>query len=211
MSSGSDAMALGSARMEVDKIAPGLWRWTAPHPEWRPDADWPRDVGCIYYEGPDAVVLIDPLVPADEMTRFWEALDRDVDRAGRPVVVLRTVHWHQRSIDEVAARYAGARVWTGKSDGALPVGVEAHPVEPAEETLFWIDEHRALLAGDVLLGTEDGGVRVCPDSWLPEQVTGEVFRSSLRFLLELPVEMVLLSHGQPVLENGRQALAAALR
>jgi glyoxylase-like metal-dependent hydrolase (beta-lactamase superfamily II) len=196
--------------MEVKKIAPGLWRWTAPHPEWRPDADWPRDVGCIYYEGPDAVVLIDPLVAADEADRFWDALDRDVERAGRRVVALRTVHWHQRSIDEVLARYPGADMWSGESDQPLPAGVEAHPVERAEETLFWIDEHRALLAGDVLLGTEDGGVRVCPDSWLPEQVTGEAFRASLRFLLELPVEMVLVSHGQPVLENGREALAAAL-
>jgi glyoxylase-like metal-dependent hydrolase (beta-lactamase superfamily II) len=197
--------------MQVQELAPGLWRWTAPHPEWRPDADWPRDVGCIYYEGPDAVVLIDPLVPADDADRFWDALDRDVARANRRVVVLRTVHWHQRSIDEILARYPGARPWTAESNDPPPAGVEAHHVEPADETLFWIDEHRALLAGDVLLGTEDGGVRVCPDSWLPEPATGEAFRASLRFLLELPVEMVLVSHGQPVLENGREALAAALR
>jgi glyoxylase-like metal-dependent hydrolase (beta-lactamase superfamily II) len=196
--------------MEVERIAPGLWRWTAPHPEWRTDADWPRDVGCVYYEGPDAVVLIDPLVPADEATRFWEALDRDVERAGQPVVVLRTVHWHQRSSDEVVARYAGARVWTGESGGALPAGVEAYSVERADETLFWIVEHRALVAGDVLLGTDGGGARVCPDSWLPNESQGPAFRESLRFLLDLPIELVLVSHGRPVLENGREALAAAL-
>jgi glyoxylase-like metal-dependent hydrolase (beta-lactamase superfamily II) len=196
--------------MEVEKLAPGLWRWTARHPEWRPDADWPEDVGCVYFEGPDAVVLIDPLVPTDDAERFWVALDRDVERAGRSVVALRTVHWHHRSIDEVVRRYPGARAWTAQSQDVLPAGVEAYAVERADETLFWLPEHRALVSGDVLLGTEEGGVRVCPDSWLPKQVTGEAFRTSLRFLLELPVELVLVSHGQPVLENGRAALAAAL-
>jgi glyoxylase-like metal-dependent hydrolase (beta-lactamase superfamily II) len=196
--------------VDVQNIAGGLWRWTAAHPEWTPDSDWPRDVGSVYYEGPEAVVLIDPLVPADEADRFWDALDSDVEGAGRPLVVLRTVHWHQRSIDDVVARYPGARLWSGDSDDPLPSGVAAYPVERADETLFWIDEHRALLAGDVLLGTEDGGVRVCPDSWLPQGVRGEEFRASLRVLLELPVERLLVSHGQPVLTNGREALAAAL-
>jgi glyoxylase-like metal-dependent hydrolase (beta-lactamase superfamily II) len=194
--------------VDVQEIAQGLWRWTAAHPEWTPDSDWPRDVGCIYYEGPDAVVLIDPLVPADEADRFWDALDRDVERAGRPVVLLRTLHWHQRSIGEILDRYPAARLWTAESNDPPPAGIEAY--QRADDTLFWIVEHKALVAGDILLGSENGGVRVCPDSWLPEDVNPAEFRASLRFLLKLPVEMVLVSHGQPVLENGREALAAAL-
>jgi glyoxylase-like metal-dependent hydrolase (beta-lactamase superfamily II) len=196
--------------MEVEQVAPGLWRWTARHPEWTPDEDWPEDVGCVYYEGADAVVLIDPLVPSDEAERFWAALDRDVERAGRPVVVLRTVHWHHRSIDEVILRYPGARAWTADADDALPAGIEAYRVERADETLFWIVEHRALVSGDVLLGSEDGGVGVCPDSWLAQEFRGPEFRASLRFLLDLPIELVLVSHGRPVLEQGREALTAAL-
>jgi hypothetical protein len=196
--------------MDVEKIAPGLWRWTASHPEWTPDEDWPQQVGCIYYESADAVVLIDPLVPAREADRFWEALDRDVKRVGRSLIALRTVHWHQRSIDDVLARYPGAQLRTAESNDPLPAGIEAYPVERADETLFWIVQHRALVSGDVLLGSEAGGVRVCPDSWLPKDFRGEEFRASLRFLLELPVEMVLVSHGEPVLENGREALTAAL-
>jgi len=196
--------------MEVERIAQGLWRWTARHPDWSPDEDWPENVGCVYYEDADAVVLIDPLVPTDEPARFWDALDRDVERAGRPVVALRTVHWHHRSIDEIVARYAGARAWTAESHDGLPAGIQAYPVERADETLFWIAEHRALVTGDVLLGSEDGGVCVCPDSWLAEELRGPEFRASLRFLLELPVELVLVSHGRPMLEHGREALAAAL-
>ena len=196
--------------VEVGRIRDGLWRWTAPHPDWKPSSEgWEKDVGCVYYEGPDAVVLIDPLVPADDAARFWEALDRDVERAGRPVVVLRTVHWHQRSIDDVLARYPGARAWDGDA-GTLPAGVAAYAAARKHEIVFWIEEHRALVPGDVLLGTADGGVRPCPDSWLPNGTTGEELRESLRPLLELPVDMVLLSHGRPVLANGRDALAAAL-
>jgi glyoxylase-like metal-dependent hydrolase (beta-lactamase superfamily II) len=196
-------------RVEVERIREGLWRWTAPHPDWSSASEgWERDVGCVYYEGPDAVVLIDPLVPADEAGRFWDALDRDVERAQRPVVALRTVHWHQRSIDEVVARYPDGRFANAESD-ALPMGVEAHAVA-RNEVIFWIPEHRALVPGDVLLGTDDGGVRPCPDSWLPEGTTGQALRDSLRPLLELPIELVLLSHGRPVLANAREALRAGL-
>lgn len=206
MSAASDVARV--CAVEVERIRDGLWRWTAPHPDWDGNEGWERDVGCVYYEGPDAVVLVDPLVPAGEEDRFWEALDRDVERAARPVVVLRTVHWHQRSIDEVVARYPGARFANAESDPP-PAGVEAHKAA-RDEMIFWIPEHGALVPGDVLLGTDDGAVRPCPDSWLPEGTTGQDLRDSLRPLLELPIELVLLSHGRPVLANGRDALAAAL-
>ena len=67
---------------------------------------WPRDVGCVYAETPDALVLVDPLVPQDEEDRFWEALDRDRRRLEHlPVEILLTCAWHRRSSDVVAARY----------------------------------------------------------------------------------------------------------
>ena len=207
MSGGSDVTRL--RHVDVARIRDGLWRWTTPHPDWEAGEEWEQDVGCLYYEGPDAVVLVDPLVPSDEADAFWDALDRDVEHAQRPMVVLRTVHWHQRSIDDVLARYPGARSWDGRNE-SLPAGVAAHPAARKHETLFWIDEHRALVSGDVLLGTADGGVRPCPDSWLPNGVSGEDLRESLRPLLELPIELLLVSHGRPVLAKGRDVLAKAL-
>jgi hypothetical protein len=68
--------------VDVTQIEEGLWRWTTAHPEWKPGSDWDRDVGCVYWETPEAVVLVDPLVPVDDQsrTRFLEALDRDVER-----------------------------------------------------------------------------------------------------------------------------------
>ena len=47
-----------SPAVDVLEIAPGLWRWTAYHEEWK------EDVGCTFVETDDGVVLIDPLVPA---------------------------------------------------------------------------------------------------------------------------------------------------
>jgi hypothetical protein len=64
--------------------------------------------------------------------------------------------------------------------------------------------------GDVLLGDAGGGVRFCPESWLPAGVGHDDLRVALAPLLDLPVERVLVSHGAPVLEDGHAALAAAV-
>ena len=51
---------------------------------------------------------------------------------------------------------------------------------------------------------------MCPRGWLPQSATIEQLREKLEPLLDLPVEMVLVSHGEPVLADGRDALAKAL-
>jgi glyoxylase-like metal-dependent hydrolase (beta-lactamase superfamily II) len=217
--------------VEVVEIAPGLWRWTAYHEEWE------EDVGSVYCETDEGVVVIDPLVPSDEAGRFWRALDRDVERAGGTVHVLVTVFWHARGTSQVRERYS-ARVWsTGRGRGAierragavtdtfrpgeeLPGGIAAFGTARAAEVVYWIPQHRSLVPGDVLLG--DGakgggtrsagprGLRMCPESWLPEGRTHAQLAESLRPLLELPVERVLVSHGKPVLEDAGPALTSAL-
>jgi glyoxylase-like metal-dependent hydrolase (beta-lactamase superfamily II) len=188
--------------MDVLELAPGLWRWTGLHPEWKPSDDWPEEVGCVYVETGGAVVLIDPLVPPEDSERFWKALDRDVE--GKQVRILLTCRWHRRSAKEIAARY-GVRV-----GGRAPRGLVAIDVPPMKERLWWIPAHGVLVVGDVLLGDEDGGVRLCPDSWFQGRSDPAAVRGILRVLLDLPVERVLVSHGEPVLERGREALARAL-
>jgi hypothetical protein len=68
--------------------------------------------------------------------------------------------------------------------------------------------------GDRLIGDGRGGVRLCPESWLrylPGGVDLAALREAMAPLLELPVEMVLVSHGEPVLRDGAAKVAAALR
>ena len=216
--------------MRAAQVAPGLWRWTVPHPEWVAGGvgaeDWPQEVGCVYCEGPDAVLLVDPLLPepGEERERFWRALDRDLERAGLPLVIVITLRFHERSAGEVAARH-GARVLAEertvprlevaaegfRAGDALPGGAVSIDAHRRGEVLVWLPAHRALVAGDVLLGTEEGGLTTCPDSWLAAEPRGDALRAALRpALLDLPVAVVLTSHWDPVLAGGREALARAL-
>jgi hypothetical protein len=194
----------------LQELAAGLWRWTAIHPDAEEDpepgspADWPAEVGSVAYVVDDTLVLIDPLVP-DEV---WPELD-ELAR-GRKVLVLTTLGFHRRSRDEVAQRYDAS---TSRARRSLPSNVIPIPLRRAGETMFWLPDVRTLVPGDRLLGDENGGVRVCPDSWLgylKPGLTGAELRVTLQPLLELPVERVLTSHGQPVLSHGREALARAL-
>jgi hypothetical protein len=188
------------------EIAPGLYHWTAPHPDWDPEgepgsaADWPEQVGCTLYGN----VLIDPMVSDD----VWPALDALV---AAPVVVLTTIRFHGRSRDAVLERYGGESV---RHDAPMPEGVEAFVVDGFGETLYWLPEPRALVPGDLLIGDGEGGIRMCPESWLraylPEGAGVADLREALQPLRDLPVEHVLASHWSPVIGGGHAALERAL-
>src|SRR3954471_8166387 len=199
--------------MDVQELRPGLWRWTGSHPEWDHAESWGPTVGSVYAELDDAIVVVDPLVPPEDEDRFWAALDRDVERSGRPLHVLLTVHWHERSVAAVLDRYH-ASLWRPQEKGELPKGVHAEVVQGAAwvEALFLLEPHRALVAGDLLIG-RDGGIEV-PVEWFPKderEWAATALKADLRQrLTALPIELVLPSHGEPVLKDGAQALTAAL-
>jgi len=165
-------------------LKPGLWRWTARHGEWEE-----REVGSAYLETPESVCLIDPLVPRAAEARFFEALDRDVERLGRPVEIVLTNPWHRRSSDELAQRY-GAEVHVGVEDG-LPGGLRAYPggMQP-EDVVLHAAAQRTLFTGDTLLGAE-----LCPEDWLAEGRAHHL--ACLRRVLELDADLVVPSHGAP--------------
>jgi hypothetical protein len=197
------------------ELRPGLYRWTARHPDAEADpqpgspADWGPDVGSVAYAAPDALVLVDPLVPPDRADLRQE-LDGLVRRHGKPVVVLTTLQFHRRSREELVARYDAS---TSRAKKSLPNRVETIQVRGAGETMVWLPEHRALIPGDRLLGGDRGGLRLCPESWLrylPSKMSQTQLRQALRPVLDLQVDMVLVSHGQPVLSGGRKALERAL-
>jgi glyoxylase-like metal-dependent hydrolase (beta-lactamase superfamily II) len=201
--------------VDVVELAPGLWRWTADHPDWSPAQGgpdgWEREVGSVYCEVGGDVVLVDPLVPAEpeERARFWAALDRDVARGGATHVVL-TCAWHARSTDEIVARY-GAWVWL-PSDGpeALPAGVEAVEAALEDEVLLWLESRAALVAGDTLLGDGAGGVRLCPRSWLGGRDPAEVRAGLLERLGDRRIAFVLPAHGDAVTTGAAESLARSL-
>jgi hypothetical protein len=193
--------------VEALRVADGLWRWTALHPNWE---NWPgheheaRDVGCVYYEAEDATVLFDPLVPAgEEENELFRHLDADVARRRRPVVILLTAAWHRRSADELAARYE-ARI-----GGALPEGVEELPIEGADErqVAYFIRPQSALVVCETFAVDIHGELRVCQSPALARPDELEAF---LGRIMQLPVERLLVSHGEPVLEDAKNRMAEAL-
>jgi hypothetical protein len=198
-----------------EEIAPGVRRWTASHGEWG------DDVGSVSLRRGGDIVLVDPLLTDEQLERLEPPEDASLH-------VLLTIHYHVRSTAEIVARHPGTRVWAHAPDAApirrrtpvtdlfraadaLPGGLQAHVVRPRTEVVLWDAAAGALIPGDVLLGAKDGGVRMCPASWLPQSATITQLREKLEPLLELPVEMVLVSHGEPVLADGHAALAKALR
>jgi hypothetical protein len=203
-------------------ILEGLWRFEAPHPEWTEDDGgedgWERIVAWWAVARPGGIVLIDPLV------EDWDALDQLIGARGGCAGVVRTIHWHQRSIPEVVERY-GAEVWArGEGDGAgreplhHPVadraelfgGVLAIDLERADEIALWLPEQAALVFGDAMLRRPGGELRVCPDSWTQPPAGSARLRALLGALTELQVQHVLVSHGPLVLGDGAAALSAAL-
>jgi glyoxylase-like metal-dependent hydrolase (beta-lactamase superfamily II) len=187
--------------MEIEQIAPHLWHWTAPHPEWRPESrgesgdGWDEIVSSYALVAEDELVLIDPQVPADEAdaARLWDALDRDVESHGPPRILI-TIHYHVRSTSQIAERYAGTKTWKPVQAGdALPGGVVGHDLSAFEEIVLELPQHRALVFGDVVLD----GPRLCPESWLPKGRTREELAAAVRPLLA-GKDLLLLTHGGPV-------------
>ena len=198
-----------------DELAPGLHRWTAFHGEWG------EEVGSLALRRGGELVLIDPLFSAEQLERFEPPQDAALH-------IVLTIHWHVRSAAEIIERHPATRIWAHAPDATpirrrtpvtdlfrpgdpLPAGLEAHVARPRTEVVLWDPAAGAVIPGDVLLGAEDGGLRMCPGWWLPQSATIEQLREKLEPLLDLPVEMVLVSHGEPVVADARDALARALR
>jgi hypothetical protein len=189
----------------MQQLLPGLWRWTERHPAWNPGGapgsadDWPEEVGSVAYEAPHALVLVDPLAPDPAF------LDELVERVDKPVSILQTVRFHSRSREDLERRYA---------DRLAPEpgpGVEPVPIAGAGESMVWLPDLRALVPGDRLLGDGRGGLRMCPDSWLAYLPLDQArLAEALRPLLDLPVEAVVVSHGEPVLAGGHRLIAQAI-
>jgi hypothetical protein len=204
------------------EVLRGLWRFTAAHPEWTEeeggDDGWDEVVAWWAVSTTRGMLLIDPLISD------WGELDRMVGAHGGCAGVLRTVHWHQRSVGEASDRYA-APIWAmpsptpenrqpldhALSDGEqLWDGIQVFSVERDDEIALWLPSQAALLFGDAMLRRDTGELRVCPDSWLQPQGGPARLRSLLGALTRFPVEHVLVSHGPLVLDGGLDSLQAAV-
>jgi glyoxylase-like metal-dependent hydrolase (beta-lactamase superfamily II) len=211
----------------MQEVAPHLWHWSAPHPDWKPSnrgkdgLGWDQIVSSYALVADERLVLIDPLVPEDDSdaARVWEGLDRDVEAHGPPAMLI-SVHWHARSAEDIARRYDGSSIWAPadapKSRGDdtrtydtgdhLPAGIRVFDVGMPGERALYLPSHKAILFGDAVLD----GVRLLPRSWLKKGTTRQDVADALRPLLDEELEFLLLTHGGPVTDAARERLESAL-
>jgi hypothetical protein len=62
-------------KLDALELTPGLWQWSAAHPEWTPDragiGGWEQQMNGFLLEQDEQVVLIDPLLPNDQALVDW--------------------------------------------------------------------------------------------------------------------------------------------
>jgi hypothetical protein len=204
---------LAAMAVEVRDIAPGLWLWRQPHPDWSEGLDWEPEVASFIVESRGVTVALDPLAPPPTERAVWDRL-----AARPPEIVAILKPDHVRDVD-LFVRWYGARAfgpwlfWRGdvphteleplRSGAELPGGLRAlDDGRGTMETPVYLPEQRALVFADGM--TAPGGVlRVWASPWHETRVL-----PTLREMLELPFEHVLVSHGDPV--HSRADFEAAL-
>jgi len=198
----------------VREVKPGIWHWEAPHPEWKPKPEegWDHaDVSSYAIDDGERLLLSDPLAVPDEIPEL---------ASERETAIVLTSPWHRRDAVPLAQQL-GATIYVPPPDppdpdpvpgqvfragDRLPVGVEAFPGrEEPNDLVLWIESRRALVVGDTLVDRGRGLEYL--REWTPEGVKPEDVLERLQPLLELPVELVLPTHGPP---TDRAALKKAL-
>jgi hypothetical protein len=197
--------------MAMNEIAPGIFHWTATHP----------DIGMLvssYYVEP-AGIVIDPLEPEDGMGFF-----DDLATPPQQVVLTSGLHW--RHSDRFRDRYGatirvvrqGIERWGDDTDreaepfnfgDEIAPGVVAHEIgciAPDDTALIIDNGPGAVLLADALMGY-DGVLAFVPDSLMDdpeEEKSGLLDR--FRGLLTNDFDALLLAHGDPVPKGGHTAL-----
>ena len=196
----------------MDEIAPGIFHWTARHP----------DIGThvsSYYVQPAGIVT-DPLEPEDGWG-FFDGLDLP------PQQVVLSIGLHWRHSDRFAERYGstirvvrqGMERWGPDSDRRaepFEFGDEVAPgviardvggIAPDDTALHITHGGGALLLADAVMGY-GGELAFVPDNLMADPAKDKAATlDGLRGLLELDFDALLLAHGDPVAKDGHSRLA----
>jgi len=220
----------------MEELAAGIHRWAAPHPEWRPALE---EVGSYALVAGEALLLVDPLVPAEEDERRSPLLAQLelLAAAATRVELLVTIPYHARSAEALYEHFAPqrpTRIWghanvrkrlrpetplevvpMGAAGTAAPIAggaAEAYTIgrPRRSEHPVYVPSLRAAVFGDAVVGAQ-GGLRF----WNQSSGTGadwyrDVFATTVGELADRPLEHVLVTHGPPVIGDGQRQLALCL-
>jgi glyoxylase-like metal-dependent hydrolase (beta-lactamase superfamily II) len=189
---------------------PGVYFWQARHPEWEPDDRWQEIVTSYALDDGERLIVIDPLAAPQEL---------ELLAGRRETSIVLTCPWHRRDAENLAERL-DATVYVPPADPGEPdpvagkvyragdgigLGLEAIRGFEDNDLLLWIPAHGAVVAGDTLIDRGEG--LILPSDLAARHGDPEEFRRALQPLLDLPIEVVLPTHGLP---TDRHALARAL-
>jgi hypothetical protein len=199
----------------MHEVLPGVYHWSTRHPRIQIEVSsyWLEETG----------VLIDPLVPEPE------GLDWFAVRTLAPAAVLLSNRHHHREADRFAERY-GCLVYCNRTglhefgDGRavqgfdigepLPGGAIAAELDaicPDDTALYVPGKQAVVLADGVVRGGpygQDGPLGFVPDSLMddPPATKRGLLAACAALLEELEFSHILLAHGGPVIDNGRERL-----
>lgn len=195
----------------MKEIAPGIWHWVVTHPRIK--------VPVSSYYLPEERVVIDPLAPGEGLDFFEEH--------GAPTDVLLTNRHHYRSSGDFVARFGSTvrcvregmhefthdeRVEPFSFGDELPGGIVAYEVGAIcpDETALHIPAREALaLADGAVRMAQTDALGFVPDFLMDEpERTKAGLRESYARLAQLEFRHLLLAHGEPIMGEGREALAA---
>jgi glyoxylase-like metal-dependent hydrolase (beta-lactamase superfamily II) len=206
------------------EVAPGLWQLTAPR-RGRPSTK----TGYVLRDS-ENTILVDPVI-SSEPEALLAALD---EIACGHVRILVTTPFHVRDSELLWRHWRnqhqvtifGHRLCASRLDDrsafqpvqggeTLHGGVRAHSLGQHQnaEIPFELPSHQALAIGDRLLEI-DGELRFWPprlsDNARDRAWYEQEFLPAMHALAKHPIDRVLVTHGQPVLEDGANALTTSL-
>jgi hypothetical protein len=217
----------------MDEITKGVFRWTARHPEWHTRIEWGHEVASYALACPDGLSLVDPLLPPPGSAALRDVQARldELVTAAPKLDILVSIPYHTRSSEllfwryrdrlpvaiwghpAVAKRFADqatplTRIVSGERAGGSALAYAIGKPRRFETPLYF-PNHRALVFGDAVVCFE-GELRVWQERPFSPSWYKDEFLPTLRPLLDLDVEIVLPTHGAPLLSDGRAALQRAL-
>jgi len=196
----------------MEEILPGIFHWTQAHPKIK------IDVSSYYFRAER--VLIDPLIPDEGLDWF----------AGHPPEnIYLSIRHHYRHCGEFEQEY-GCTVWCvelgmhefthGETVRSFQFGdtlpgqvkaIEIGSICPDEGALFIERDGGCVVLADGCIRMQDGPLQFVPDALLgddPAAVKNGLIAAYFRLLETCEFDHVLLSHGGPIIGDGRKQLAA---
>lgn len=194
------------------KITPSLYNWASLHPKWKIDFD------SYALKTTAGVVYVDPLITSPAVIGQLKAL-------GEPLAIVLTNAHHDRDADwfrkqfeiqiyahEMAPHDCDTKIDVLVMDGEhLPGGIKAIHLPgstTSELALYKQTGGGVVLIGDALLNLPDAGLALLPDQYIEDR---KLCLRSLTQLLDLNFKTVTFAHGDPIVGDAKNRIAAFLK